>query len=466
MHGKVTIGNAQAFWGDSPGAAARLVSQWPELDFLTMDYLSEVSMSIMAIQREKDPEAGYARDFVDVIHSLIPLWEQGSKVRIVTNAGGLNPIACAEKCADILNKSSLKNLKIGVVCGDDVLEILKNDPLNEDFNNLETGKPLINLLDKIETANAYLGAHAIVKVLEEGADIVITGRVADPSLTVGPCVASFGWSWQEYDKIAAATIAGHLIECGTQVTGGVSTNWMGIPNPANIGFPVVEIDSEGSFIITKPQESSGIVSEQTVKEQLLYEIGDPDRYLSPDVTASFLSLQLQTQEPNHVYVEGAKGTPATDKYKVSVTYRDGYKVEGFLSIFGPYAAEKARQCGEIILERVRNAGYELERTSIECLGSLDIVPGVFEKKDPSQILECVLRISAADPNKEALEYLAKEIAPLITSGPQGVTGYTSGRPRVREVFGYWPCLIEKSLISIQSKIIEVNHDESLSHSHS
>lgn len=456
MPRKLTIGNAQAFWGDSPGAAARLVQQWPDLDFITLDYLAEVSMSILAIQREKDPQGGYAKDFLDVVKSLIPLWKQGAKVRIVTNAGGLNPLACAHACAELLKQDPYRQWKIGVVYGDDVSQALLQDPLLEDYSNLETHEPLMNIKDQLVTANAYLGAHPIVQALEEGADIVITGRVADPSLTVAPCVATFGWSWQDYNKIAGATIAGHLIECGTQVTGGVSTNWLGIPDPANIGFPVVEICADGTFTLTKPEGTGGIVSEQTVKEQLLYEIGDPDNYLSPDATVSFLSLELTPVAPNHVKVEGAKGRPPPEKYKVSATYRDGYKVEGFLSVFGRDAALKAHRCGEVIIEKVRLAGYSLAKTSIECLGALDIVPGVF-KQGINASLECVLRIAAADPDKKALECLAKEIAPLITSGPQGVTGYTSGRPSVREVCGYWPCLIETDKVNPHVKLIEVNH---------
>lgn len=458
MIGKLTVGNAQGFWGDSPGAAPRLVEQWPTLDFLTLDYLSEVSMSIMAIQREKDQNAGYAKDFLDVVQGLLPHWKGGSKVRIVTNAGGLNPMACANACAEILRTETFRSWKIGVVEGDDVLRLLVNDFDHANYQNMETHASLGVIKDKIMTANAYLGAHPIVKALELGADIIITGRVADPSLTVAPCVASFNWSWQDYDKIAGATIAGHLIECGTQVTGGVSTNWLGIPNPSHIGFPVVEISSDGSFVITKPEGTGGIISEQTVKEQLLYEIGDPDNYLSPDATVSFLSLNLQTIGPNHVHITGAKGKAPPNRYKVSATYRDGYKVEGFLAIFGRDAPLKAQRCGEVIFEKVKQAGYTLSRTTIECLGALDVVPGVFPKTNSENVLECVLRIAAADPNKEALQYLAKEIAPLITSGPQGVTGYTSGRPPIREVFGYWPCLIDHHFVIPEIKLIEVNHD--------
>lgn len=455
---KITIGNAQGFWGDSPGAAARLVEQWPDLDFLTLDYLSEVSMSIMAIQREKDPSSGYAKDFLDVVKSLIPLWKMGARVRIVTNAGGLNPTNCGEACAAILRENSFRPWKIGIVEGDDVFYSVNNDPSNKNYQNLETQESLTAIKGKLMTANAYLGAQPIVQALEKGADIVITGRVADPSLTVAPCVASFNWSWQDFDKIAGATIAGHLIECGTQVTGGVSTHWLKIPDPAKIGFPVAEVSSDGSFIMTKPEDTGGIVSEQTVKEQLLYEIGDPDNYLSPDITASFLSLKLKTMAPNRVHITGAKGRAPPEKYKVSATYRDGYKVEGLLAVFGPEASMKARRCGEVILEKVKQAGFSLARTSIECLGALDVVPGVFEKSHAEKTLECVLRIAAADPKKEALEYLAKEIASLITSGPQGVTGYTSGRPHVREVFGYWPCLIPRALVNPIVKFIEVDND--------
>lgn len=458
MLDKITIGNAQGFWGDSPGAAARLVEQWPDLNFLTLDYLSEVSMSIMAIQREKDSSIGYAKDFLEVVKGIIPHWKKGAKVRIVTNAGGLNPVACAEACAKILREHTFRPWKIGVVAGDDVFNILNKDLDNKNYQNLETQESLNKIKNQLMTANAYLGAQPIAKALEEGADIVITGRVADPSLTVAPCVAGFNWSWDEYDKIAGATIAGHLIECGTQVTGGVSTQWLDVLDPGNIGFPVAEVSSEGSFIITKPEGTGGMVNEQTVKEQLLYEIGDPDSYLSPDITASFLSLKLQTIGPHRVLLTGAKGRAAPDKYKVSATYRDGYRVEGFLALLGPEAAVKARRCGEVIIEKVKRAGFSLARTSIECLGAGDIVPGVLKNINSDKILECVLRIAAADPNKEALEYLSKEIAPLITSGPQGITGYTSGRPHVREVFGFWPCLIPRSLVSPSIKFIEVNHD--------
>lgn len=440
----VRIGNAQGFWGDSPGAAARMVHLEPELDYLTLDYLAELSLSIMASQREKDPQLGYARDFVDVIHSLIPFWNQGSPVRVISNAGGLNPLGCAEACRKVLQKEHCKPMKIGIVDGDNVLHLLKEDARNPDFRNADTQESLDHIVEKLTTANAYLGASPIVQALQEGADIVITGRVADPSLTVGPCAYHFGWAWNDYHALAGATIAGHLIECGNQVTGGMSTDWMTVFDPSNIGYPIVEVRADGSCVVTKPGYTGGRVTEETVKEQLLYEIGDPGLYLSPDVTVSFLSLKVEQEAKDRVRVSGAVGKPPPSTLKVSASYRNGFKAEGMLTIFGPDAQAKARKVGDIIIEKVRHAGFALHRTFVECLGCNDSVLGVVQPS--GQVKECVLRIAVADPRKEALEIFVKEIAPLVTSGPQGVVGYASGRPKIRPVFGYWPCLINRRLV--------------------
>ena len=450
---KMRIGNAQGFWGDSAIAPARLIQQQPDLDYLTLDYLAEVSLSIMAIQREKKPEVGYALDFLDVVKNLIPHWQQGSTLKIVTNAGGLNPLGCAQACRELLKKYCSRSLCIGVVSGDDVYSIFKSSPENLQFRNLETQASLTMVADSLVTANAYLGAKPIAEALLAGADIVITGRVADPSLTVGPCAAHFGWSWNDYDKLAGATIAGHLIECGTQVTGGISTNWLNLPDLAHIGFPIVEMHADGSCIVTKPEGTGGKVSIETVKEQLLYEIGDPDHYLSPDVTVSFLSLCLKEDGVDRIAVSGAKGTAPPPTYKVSATYRDGYKAEGMIVISGPDAGRKARLCGEIILKRVREAGYKIPHARIECIGDGAVVPGVFLGSGTS-LSECVLRICIADPQKEALECFSKELASLVTCGSQGITGYSSGRPKVRPVFGYWPSLIEREMVNPKVQLLK------------
>lgn len=447
----LSIGNAQAFWGDRPTAPATLLHQQPDLDYLTLDYLAEVSLSIMAIQREKEPTAGYAKDFLEVIKSLIPYWKQGGRCKIVTNAGGLNPLGCAQACQEVLKSSGIR-LKVAVVYGDDVLSILQASKNEKLFSNLETKEPLSSIQDRIVTANAYLGAKEIADAILAGAQIVITGRVTDPSLTVGPCVAHYGWSWKDFDKLAGATIAGHVIECGTQATGGISTHWLDVPDVAHIGFPIVEIGEAGDFVVTKPRGTGGRVSILTVKEQLLYEIGDPDNYLSPDVNVSFLNLQLKELDQDRIGVQGAKGKAPPTTLKVSATYKDGYKTEATLAFFGRDVVKKAKRCGEIVLQRVEEQGFALERSLVECLGAGSLVP-LFE--EPKDRLECVLRIAVADSRKEALECFAREIAGIVTSGPQGVTGYTTGRPHIRPVFGYWPCLIQKNQLQPKLELLEV-----------
>lgn len=451
----IKIANAQAFWGDDPHAAAILLQQQPDIDYLTLDYLAEVSLSIMAAQRAKDANAGYAQDFLNVIKSLVPFWKDGAKVKIVTNAGGLEPKKCALACAEILQKCACSHLRIAVVSGDDILDLIKTKPQLASFNHLETGESILGMIPFLATANAYLGAQPIAEALKLGADIIITGRTADPSLTVAPCIAHFQWALNDYDRLAQATLAGHLIECGTQVTGGISTNWLEMPNLNNLGFPIVEMHSDGDFVITKPENTGGKVSIETVKEQLLYEIGDPDRYLSPDVTLSISRVSLEAVGNDRIRITGANGSPPPSTYKVSATYRDGFKCEGSLVIFGREAAAKARLCGQIVIEHVRAAGYELERSCIECLGCNAVTVGAvpLDISVEHELLECVLRICVADHRIEALECFTKKLAPLVTCGPQGTTGYLSGRPHIRPIFAFWPCLIDTSLVTPHIELI-------------
>lgn len=446
----VRIANAQGFWGDDIDAPARMVAQAPDLDYLTLDYLAEVSMSIMAAQRQKDQSLGYARDFVDVIRDLIPHWKDGARMKVVTNAGGLNPAGCAHACAEILRNAGLERIRVGVVSGDDVLPVLTASPDLDTFRDLETGESLTLMRNRLVTANAYIGAEGVVDCLRQGADIVITGRVADPSLVVASAMVYHAWSASDYNRLAGATVAGHIIECGRQACGGISTNWLEVPDPANMGFPIVEIAEDGSCVVTKPVRTGGRVTVEIVKEQLLYELGDPAHYLSPDALVSFLGLSLEEAGKDRVRVSGARGNPPPDTYKVSATYRDGYTATGMLTIFGRDAVTKARRCGEIVIERVRKAGFELERTHIECLGAADVAPGVL---DPSTHLEIVLRVAVADARREAVERFTKEFAPLVTSGPQGVTGYATGRPNVRPVFGYWPCLIPRGRVHVTAEVL-------------
>lgn len=466
MTNVVRIGNAQGFWGDRGSAAAELLAREPDLDYLTLDYLAEVSLSIMAEQRDRDPNAGYARDFVDVVRSLADYFKNGGRCRIVTNAGGLNPHACAAACVAALAQAGCPPRSIAVVSGDDVLDVLRgNTNLKSEnsnlksqisdlrFENLDSSQPLSSVRDRLVTANAYVGAAPMVEALRLGADIVITGRIADPSLTVAPCAHHFGWSLTDWDRLAGATVAGHLIECGVQVTGGISTDWLEMPDTADLSFPIVEVADDGSCVVTKPADTGGCVDERTVKEQLVYEIGNPDEYLSPDVTVSFLSLSVEDLGDDRVRVSGARGRPAPATLKVSATYRDGFRAAGTLTIFGRDAVTKARRAGEIVLQRVRNAGFELRDSFIECLGTGAAVPVVPSRIDESQYLETVLRIAVEAADRAAVECFARELMPLVTAGPQGTTGYAEGRPHPKPVFRYWPCLIERDLVHARVELV-------------
>lgn len=459
MSTKITIGNAQAFWGDLPSAAAELLSQVPNMDYLSMDYLAEVSMSILAMQRERNPELGYPRDFVQVVGSLAPYWAAGGRCRLIANAGGLNPIGCAQACRQILEQQGCRSMKIGVVSGDDVLSLLvgssgEAEEKETGFKNLDDGRPLSMVRDRLVTANAYLGCRSMVQALKAGADIVITGRVADPSMVLAACVHAFDWSLDDWDRLAQGTIAGHLIECGTQVTGGISTDWLSVPGPERIGFPILEVDSQGECIVTKPPGTGGMVTERTVKEQLLYEIGDPGHYISPDVEVSFLGLEVRQLEADRVLVRGGRGAPPPNSLKVSATYRDGFRAAGLLTIYGFQSARKAQRAGQAILERLRLGGHHYRDALIECLGNAASVPlpaGVWQDGNS---FETVLRLSVESESKADVEAFAQTLMSLVTAGPQGTTGYAEGRPRVHSVFRYWPCLIQTNRVTEKWELVE------------
>ncbi len=440
MCAAIRIGNAQGFWGDSPDAPRSLLEQAPDLDFLTLDYLAEVSMSILAAQRKKDSTAGFARDFLEVVEALVPLWKQGLRTRLICNAGGLNPTGCGKAVRERLDAAGLHDRVVAVVYGDDVLDVLRADPDHPNFAHLESGASLTQIVERLYTANAYIGADAVARALDLGADIVVTGRVADPSLTVGACIHAFQWRLDDYDRLAAATVAGHVIECGTQACGGISTDWLNLPSPEALGFPIAEVSDDGTVYITKPADSGGTVSRATVTEQLLYEIGDPTNYISPDCCVDFTSLRLEETEKDRVRITHVRGAAPPNTYKVSATYQDGYWASGTLTIFGRHAVEKAKRCGNIILERLRRVGFTYARTQVECLGANACAGGILPAPD---LLETVLRVSVADPNRDAVDRFTKEIAPLVTSGPQGTTGYAAGRPKVHPVFAFWPCRIER-----------------------
>lgn len=450
----VRIANVQAFWGDYSRAAADMLRQDPDIDYMTLDYLAEVSMSILAKQQSRKPELGYPQDFLKVINSIAPFWNDGCRTKVIANAGGLAPLSCAQECVKILRDAGCSGRKIGAVTGDSVLSILDSAEGDEElYRNLDTGQTLQERTSDLVTANAYVGAGAIVNALEAGCDLVITGRVADPSMVVAPCVFAHGWELDDYDRLAGATVAGHLIECGTHATGGISTDWLAIEDVANIGYPIVEVDSAGACVVTKPNETGGVVNLRTVKEQLLYELGDPGNYLSPDCSVSFLGLEVEEVGENRVSVKGAIGSPPPETLKVSATQHVGYHAAGTLVIFGDNAVEKAKRAGQLVISRLESIGLKPAETRIECLGSGDTVPLNHLKR--SDVTEVVLRVAVADPKREPIAQFATDWTSLVCCGPQGTTGYAGGRPRVSETFGYWPCLIKSDAIQMNVEVLEV-----------
>lgn len=453
----IRIGNGQGFWGDRIEAPAELARQQGDLDYLTLDYLAEVSMSILARQWRRDPAAGYPRDFIDSLRLLGPVLAERRRshpLRVVTNAGGLNVRGCGEMAREVLLESGCRGMRVGLVTGDDVLGRVREAVGTERaavLANLETGEAIDAVAGDLVTANAYLGAGPIMAALEAGAEVVIAGRVADPSMTVGPCAHEFGWGADQLDELAGATLAGHLIECGVQVTGGISTDWLSVPEVERIGYPVAEVDEAGGCVITKPAGTGGRVDERTVKEQMVYEVGDPGRYLSPDVTVSLLDVSVADEGGDRVRVSGARGAEPPTAYKVSATYRVGWRASGAVTIAGPDAAEKARRCAAMVRRWVTEAAGEPRHWSAQVIGAGGVMPSAADRS----ATEVVLRVGAADERREVAEALARNLMPLVTAGPQGVCGYGEGRPRVHEVFGYWPCRIERERVEPRVEVIEV-----------
>jgi hypothetical protein len=446
---RVRVGNGCGFWGDNADAPI-LLAERGNLDYLTLEYLAELTMSILALQKQRDGRLGFAGDFIEVLARLVPQMVRQPGLKVVTNAGGMNPAGCAARAREVLDRAGVKDCPVGVVSGDDLMPRL--DELlaaNHALAHLDTNEPLSGIRSRVVSANAYLGSHPIVQALQSGARVVVTGRVADASLTLAPAVHELGWAWDDRDRLAAGSIAGHVIECGAQATGGLWCNWRET-SLADVGYPIAEIREDGSFTITKPPGTGGAVNVETVSEQLLYEVGDPAAYLTPDVVADFTSIRLTERGQDLVEVTGARGRPAPDKLKVSISYRDGYAASGTLVISGPGAADKARSAGAMILERLRRAGAAPEHHLVECLGAGDSLAGVLPRADAPEV---VLRVSVRDARKEVVERFSRELAPLVTSGPPGVAGYTTGRPSVREVFAYWPALISRDAVTPRVEIV-------------
>lgn len=412
-------------------------------------------MSIMQKLKSRDPNAGYATDFVKMVERVLPKCREKG-IKIVANAGGVNPHACRQAVADVIRKLGISGVKVGVVEGDDILADLKSlIESGEQFLNMDTGEELAPYVDKVMSANVYIGAEPIVEALKQGADIVITGRATDPSVVVAPMMYEFGWTMDDVHKLAAGTIAGHIVECGAQCTGGNFVGWKDVPNMARIGYPVIEAYPDGTFVVTKHDGTGGLVNVETVTSQLVYEMGDPASYITPDCIADFTSIQLNQEADERVRVSGIQGALATDTYKVSISFRDGYKLVGQLTVAGPDAVEKAKLCADIVFDRVALDGVEFapEERFVEIVGTNVCHAGIADA--PAEPAEVILRIGAKGHDKEKLNRLGMEIVPLVTSGPPGVTGFAGGRPKATDIISYWPALISKDKVSCSVSVEEV-----------
>ncbi|MDR2991260.1 MAG: DUF1446 domain-containing protein [Burkholderiaceae bacterium] len=446
----VRIGGASGFWGDSMVGAPQLVNAG-QIDYLVFDYLAETTMAILAAARTRKPEMGYATDFVDIAMKAVLPQVMQQKIRVVANAGGMNPRGCAAALQTLADSMGLMP-RIAIVEGDDISALV---PALRSANvrDMFTGDPLPQ---KVLSANAYLGAVPVARALAQGADIVITGRGVDSAVTLGPLIHEFGWSLQDYDRLAGGSLAGHIIECGCQATGGLHTDWERVPNWANIGYPIVECHEDGSFVLSKPPGTGGVILRAAVAEQLLYEIGDPGAYLLPDVTCDFRRVRIEQLDAEHVQVSGACGRAPSGQYKVSATSLDGWRCTGAMLIVGIDAAAKARRTGEAVIERVRNIYRELgmedfRSAAVELLGA-ETLYGPHARAGNAR--EVMVRVAVSHTQKEALTIFAREIAPSGTSWAPGTTGPGGGRPSPSPHIKPFSFLIDKSRVAVRVQLGE------------
>ena len=439
---RVVIANCGGFWGDDPTAARRQVEGGP-IDYLVMDYLAEVTMAILQKQKAKKPDAGYATDFLVQMREVLPQCVARG-VRIIANAGGVNPLACraaVEKLAAELGVAD--RVKVGVVLGDDIWPDL--DALlaaGEPLAHMDTGRPLTDIRAKVLSANAYLGAAPIVKALEMGANVIIAGRVTDTAVTLAPLMHEFGWAADDWDKVAAGVIAGHIIECGTQCTGGNFTDWKLVPSFRSIGFPIVEASPDGSFVVTKHPGTGGLVTVHTVSEQLVYEMGSP-AYISPDCIARFDSITLTQEGPDRVRITGARGAPAPEKLKVSLSFEDGYRAFGRLMVSGPDALAKAQKVAEVFWECV--GGKSLYADAREQFVGWDSCHAPLAKDEPGEVL---VQFAVRDQDEKKINArFGPQLVPRVLGTVPGITYLADqGRPRASDVVGYWPALISRKCV--------------------
>jgi len=454
MKEKIKIASGQGFWGDLIDAPYHQVTKG-KIDYLVMDYLAEVTMSILQKQKNKNPELGYAKDIPELMKRILPIIKE-KNIKVITNGGGVNPIACANSVMKIAKDLGINKLKIGVVEGDNIKDNLKDlISMGAKLKNMETDESIESIEDRILSANVYFGAFPIVEALKQGADIVITGRTTDTGLTLAPMIYEFNWRKNDYNLLSAGTVAGHILECGAQSSGGnFLGDWQSIPNMAEIGFPIAEAYPNGEVIITKHPNTGGRVSFETVAEQLLYEIGDPKNYITPDCIADFTSIKLEDLGEDRVKMYKVGGQPETEFYKVSCSYSDGFSAVASLTYSWPQALTKAKAGDEILRKRLANLALKFDEIRTEFIGYNATHGPLAKKINEDDINEIVLRVAVRSHDYASVERFGKEIAPLILTGPPAVTGFAGGRPKPSEIVAYWPALIPKKFVNPTVKILE------------
>ncbi len=433
----IRIANAGGYWGDDLTQFRRQVELGP-VDYVTLDFLAEITMSIMQKQRARDPRAGFARDFVSQVEEALPLLiERG--VRVISNAGGVNPLACRGALLAMAQTHG-RDVEVAAVVGDDLMQRLGElHAAGITLENMEDGAPFAAIREHVSSANAYYGAWPVVEALRGGAQIVVTGRCTDTGLTLAPMIHAFEWAPDDWDRLAAGIVAGHIVECGAQSTGGNFSDWRTVRRLAAIGYPVLEVSPDGSFIVTKHAGTGGAVTVRTVKEQLVYEMGDPRSYITPDVVADFATIRLEQVGRNRVRVWGIRGRSAPGSLKVSVSYFDGWKASGALVISGPEAVAKARAFATLFWERL---GLAFAARHTELVGHSACWGPLAPESDPSELL---LRLSVRDPDHAKVERFSKMVPAVILSGPPGAA-VTGGRPQAQEVVAYWPALVPRERV--------------------
>ena len=443
----IRIANGQGFWGDWLDAPVRLVEEGP-IDYLALDYLAEITMSILQKQRQADPNLGYARDFPPLVARISRrIRERG--VKVIANAGGVNPVACAREVVRLA-----PGLKVAVVLGDDVFPRLDEFlAKGYELRDMDTGEPVSAIRSRILSANAYIGAFPLAEALGTGADVVIAGRSTDTALTLAPMVHRYGWGPEEYHRLAAGTIAGHIIECGAQTTGGnCQVDWQSIPRMADIGYPIVEAEPDGSFAVTRHPAAGGRVNSHVVKEQLLYELGDPAKYITPDCVADFTTIRLEDSGPERVRVTGIRGGPRPPTLKLSISYTAGWKAIGTLVYSWPQALEKAHAADRIVRERLTSLGLAFDEIYTEFFG-VNACHGAAAPPNPNPP-EVQVRIGVRGNDRKAVDRFTRELIPLVLNGPPGATGFGEGRPSVREIVAYWSALVPREEIRTHVQVIE------------